>query len=176
MSGTPEPYFDARAPGAWKSVERVEARKSSRYFRRSVTPRSAGQEERKIDGRAGCYDDRSPARRATCRDFRRDNGTYGFQEWNDDAEDGAWLPNGKYSVAVADTAERAEAEAGDAFHGSGPIGSTSGSGQSRSPHQSGDEDALLRRLRRSVSPRLAQTATDRTGDRSRATRIWVPQP
>lgn len=43
--------------------------------------------------------------------FQRRDGTFGFQEWAYAADEGAWLPFGRYSIAVIDTLERAEQEA-----------------------------------------------------------------
>ena len=43
--------------------------------------------------------------------FQRKNGTFGFEELTYAAEEGAWIPIGRYSIAVIDTQERAEKEA-----------------------------------------------------------------
>ena len=43
--------------------------------------------------------------------YRRDNGTFGFEEWQWDADDKCWIPLGRYSQPVVDSAERAETEA-----------------------------------------------------------------
>lgn len=40
--------------------------------------------------------------------FQRKNGTFGFEELRYAIEEGAWLPIGRYSIAVIDTLERAE--------------------------------------------------------------------
>jgi hypothetical protein len=45
--------------------------------------------------------------------FERENGTFGFQEWTYGSDERAWYPSGRYSNAVIDTLERAEAEARD---------------------------------------------------------------
>jgi hypothetical protein len=45
--------------------------------------------------------------------LRRDNGSFGFEEerFSDEPLEMAWIPFGRYSVSLCDTAERALAEA-----------------------------------------------------------------
>jgi hypothetical protein len=43
--------------------------------------------------------------------FQRKDGTFGFQEWTYAADEDAWVPFGRYAIAVIDTLERTEQEA-----------------------------------------------------------------
>jgi hypothetical protein len=43
--------------------------------------------------------------------FQRDDKTFGFEEWRFSVDENAWIPFGKYSVAIIDTLESAMREA-----------------------------------------------------------------
>ncbi len=43
--------------------------------------------------------------------FRRDDGTFGFEEWKYGHEEQSWYPSGYYSYAIIDDLEHAIAEA-----------------------------------------------------------------
>ena len=45
--------------------------------------------------------------------FRRSDGTFGFEEWRFDSDEDTWLPFGRRSLAICDSADKAEYEARD---------------------------------------------------------------
>jgi len=49
----------------------------------------------------------NPAKTRKLNIFRRDNGSYGFEDMKYGEEESAWSPVGRYSVAVFDTEEMA---------------------------------------------------------------------
>ncbi len=43
--------------------------------------------------------------------FRRQDGTFGFEEWHFHPEEGLWAPFGQRSLAICDSLDKAEIEA-----------------------------------------------------------------